>query len=112
MSVALAIFCLNEVERVLGGIRSMLGVVDEIVVIDSSPPVQHERLLHLTKASGVKIFHAPPIGFPEPLRPFGLSKVDSDYALILDADEEITESTRSRNPPCLDRRDAEVPEKR
>ena len=91
MSVALVIFCLDEVERVLVSIRSMLGIVDEMVVIDSSPPIEHGRLLHRTKTSGVKIYHVVPIGFPEPLRPFGLSKVDSDYALILDADEEITD---------------------
>jgi len=91
MSVALVIFCLDEVERVLVSISSMLGIVDEMVVIDSSPPIEHGRLLHRTKTSGVKIYHVVPIGFPEPLRPFGLSKVDSDYALILDADEEITD---------------------
>ncbi|HYT01152.1 MAG TPA: glycosyltransferase [Thermoplasmata archaeon] len=95
MSVAVLIFCLNEVEGVLRNIRSMQEFVDEIILVDSSSPEDHEALRSLASPYSAKIYHALPLGFPEPLRPFGLSKVESDYALILDADEEASVGLRS-----------------
>src|SRR6267143_6931014 len=91
MSVALLIFSLNEVERVHRSIDAMRGIFDEIVLVDSSSPSDYESLHRLIVGSGVKAYRAIPMGFPEPLRPFGLSKVKSDFALILDADEEPTD---------------------
>ncbi len=88
MSVALLMFNLNEPDGIVRNLRSMRGIVDETVIIDSSPPVDHEHLVRLTSAYSAKVYHVLPLGFPEPLRPFGTSKVESDYALILDADEE------------------------
>ncbi len=95
MSVALLIFSLGEVEGVLRNIRSLREVVDEIVIVDSSPPVDYEALQSHTSRYSAKVYRALPLGFPEPLRPFGLSKVESDYTLILDADEEASDGLRS-----------------
>src|SRR6266571_6008151 len=95
MSVAVLIFCLNEVEGVLRNIRSMQEFVDEIILVDSSSPEDHEALRSLASPCSAKIYHALPLGFPEPLRPFGLSKVESDYVFMLDADEEASETLMS-----------------
>jgi len=95
MSVALLMFNLNEPDGIVRNLRSMQGVVDEIVIVDSSPPADHETLLRLTSPFSVKVYHVLPLGFPEPLRPFGASKVESDYALILDADEESSERLKA-----------------
>ena len=95
MSVALLMFNLSEPEGILRNLRSMQGVVDEIVIVDSSPPAEHETLLRLMSPYSVRVFHVLPLGFPEPLRPFGTSKVESDYALVLDADEEPSERLKA-----------------
>src|SRR5256885_9800839 len=95
MAVALLMFNLNEPEGIVRNLRSMQGVVDEIVIVDSSSPADHEALLRLTSPYSVRVFHVLPFGFPEPVRPFGTSKVESDYALVLDADEEPSERLKA-----------------
>jgi len=88
-------FNLDQNEGILRNIRTLRQAVDEIVVVDSSSVEQHEILVRLTREYSVRVYHVLPLGFPEPLRPFGLSKVKSDYVFMLDADEEASETLMS-----------------
>lgn len=95
MSVGLLMFNLDDHAGTLRNVQSLYRSVDEIIVVDSSSPDKYEVLAGLCRGYPVRIYRILPMGFAEPLRPFGISKVESDYVLVLDADEEATEPLRS-----------------
>src|SRR5712691_2166758 len=95
MSVGLLMFNLNDHAGTLRNVQSLYRSVDEIVVVDSSSPDEYEMLTGLCRGYPVRIYRVLPLGFAEPLRPFGISKATSDYVLVLDADEEVAEPLRS-----------------
>lgn len=95
MSVALLMFNLDDNEGILRNIRLLGSAVDEIAIVDSSSPERSEVLSRQVEESGGKLYRVLPLGFVDPLRPFGLTKVQSEHVFILDADEEATESLKS-----------------
>ncbi len=87
-TLALLMFNLGENEGIRRNIERLRSLVDEIVIIDSSPVDGYRELLALVESYGARVYRALPLGHPEPLRPFGVSKVTADYVFLLDADEE------------------------
>lgn len=87
-ALALLMFSLNENEGVMRNVRLLRDEVNEIVVIDSSRKESYLELLGQAEEYGVRVYRVIPVGYPEPLIPYGLTKVDSRYVFRLDADEE------------------------
>ncbi|ADN50927.1 glycosyltransferase [Vulcanisaeta distributa] len=88
-SYGLLIFNRNEVVGTLRLIKLLNNTVDEIVIIDSSDPPKYRELMDRLMKYGSKIivFKTIPLGHVEPLRMYGLSKISTDYVLLLDTDE-------------------------
>ena len=84
---ALLTFNRNENEKVIKNLNLLKDFVHEIVIIDSSSKESFEGLMSSAESLNCKIFHVLPLGYPEPLRSYALSKVSSDFVLYLDADE-------------------------
>jgi hypothetical protein len=84
-------FNLNEGEGISRNVESLANIVDEIVIVDSSAFDEYEKLVRSLEGSGAIVYRTIPMGFVDPLRPFGLSKVKSDFVFLLDADEETSE---------------------
>jgi hypothetical protein len=84
-------FNLNEGEGISRNVESLANIVDEIVIVDSSAFDEYEKLVRSLEGSGAIVYRTIPMGFVDPLRPFGLSKVKSDFVFLLDADEEPSE---------------------
>ncbi|MBC7128950.1 MAG: hypothetical protein H5T45_04370 [Thermoplasmatales archaeon] len=76
----------NENKGILRNIELFNEIVNEIVVIDSSDPVEFDGLKENISKS-VKIYRALPLGHLEPLLAFGIKKVKSDFIIKLDADD-------------------------
>ena len=87
---ALLAFNLDETAGTVRNIARLRSVVDEIVVIDSSSPRGYRELLAAVQPYGARVHRVLPLGHVDPLRPFGVHLVASDYVLLLDADEEAS----------------------
>ena len=77
----------NDTKGVIRAVRAVEEVVDEIVVVDSSSNACHLELQTALADSQAKVFRALPLGHPDPLAGYGLSKVSSERVLYLDSDE-------------------------
>lgn len=109
MSVALLMFNLEDHEGILRNLRSLRSAVDEIVIVDSSSPESSERLRGPVEDLDGRIVRALPMGFVDPLRPFGVEQVKSRYVFLLDADEEASAPLKSRLRSLDDREAYVVP---
>ena len=103
MSIALLMFSIDDSEGILRNIQDLESSVDEIVIVDSSASDVSSDLRRRVEAYGGKLYRAIPLGCADPLRPFGISKVQSEYVLVLDADEEASEPLKARLRSLRDR---------
>jgi glycosyltransferase involved in cell wall biosynthesis len=90
LTTALLIFERDEVDRTTSTLAVSGHYFDETVVIDSSSQENYQKLAN-TVSSGTRIYRVPPLGYPDPLRLYALTKIKSDYVLIIDADETLTD---------------------
>lgn len=95
-SLSLLMFNKSDNSSILRNIRLLDEIVDEIVVIDSSPLEILNDLSTQLKGTNTKVVRALPVGYQDPLRPYGLGHVRSEFVLNLDADEEPNEHLMQR----------------
>jgi (heptosyl)LPS beta-1,4-glucosyltransferase len=76
--------------RALASIRQL---ADEIVVVDMK---SDDRTVDIAKEAVAKVYQHKRTGYVEPARNFAISKATGDWILILDADEEIGPSLRTK----------------
>jgi len=85
----LLIFSRNDTKNALDLADSLHGIANEIVVIDSSDKAEYKILVKEAKKRGICVYYAIPLGYVEPLRPYGLSKCKNEWVLYLDTDERL-----------------------
>jgi len=90
------IFSRDDASAVRGLIKSLDGLADEIVIVDSSAGAQRGRMESLCKPYGrrVKLFHAVALGYPDPLRAYGLHRCSNRWVLLMDTDERVSEALK------------------
>ncbi len=76
----------NEEKNIAGCINSCLPLTNNIVVIDTEST---DSTIKIAKKLGAIVYGYKNLGYVEPVRNFGLSKINSEWVLILDADERI-----------------------
>ncbi|MGC8496348.1 MAG: hypothetical protein ACP5MX_04060, partial [Candidatus Micrarchaeia archaeon] len=76
MTVSLLVFSRNDTANAINLAQSMLGKVDEIVIIDSSDREEHERLEKWCNGKA-KLYFTAPLGYADLLRYYGISKCKS-----------------------------------
>ena len=84
------IITLNEEERIETAIRSLIGWVDEIIVVDSGST---DRTRELAESCGARVLHHDWPGYGKQKR-FGEDQCRNDWIINIDADEEITPALR------------------
>ncbi len=89
--LSLLLFSRNDTKNALSLAESMLHVVDEVVIIDSSDEKEHKELVEKAKHYKIRVFYALPLGYADPLRSYGISKCKGDWILYLDTDERLNE---------------------
>jgi len=89
----------NERDRVERAIQSVLGIVDEVLVVDSGST---DDTVSLCEALGAKVIYNPWIGFG-PQKRFAEDHASNDWILNLDADEWLPAPLRKELEAILSR---------
>ena len=97
-TVACVVITKNEEINIQDCLKSAQWV-DELIVVDAESV---DKTVELARASGAKVFVRPWPGFGLQ-KNFGMAQVSSDWILVLDADERVTEDLRGEVRACLDR---------
>jgi hypothetical protein len=95
-TVALLLFSRNDLEAALTLVRAIRGLVDEVVLVDSSDPAQIAARTDDLEVLSVRTYRTLPTGYVDVLVPYGVSRVVSDWTLRMDTDEELSPGLRSR----------------
>ena len=86
MTLSVCIITLNEEVNIARTLKSVKGIADEIIVVDSGST---DRTLELAETFGAKVFVEPWKGFAVQKNSC-LAKATKDWILSLDADEEVS----------------------
>lgn len=86
LSVVITAF--NEEKNLPRVIKSVKGLADEVVVVDTEST---DNTASVAKKMGCKVYRHPKPGIVEIARNFSISKAAGDWILLLDADEEVPE---------------------
>lgn len=91
--ISVVINTLNEEKNIERAISSIQGLADEILVCDMH---SDDDTALLARKLGAKVIFTKRTGYVEPARNFAISKVEHEWILILDADEEVPEGLASK----------------
>jgi len=86
----------NEERNIDRCLKSLAGVVDEIILVHDGPC--QDQTLALAAAYGAKIFIRQHFGQAELHRPFSFEQASHDWILQIDADEFLSAELRSQLP--------------
>lgn len=79
----------NEQKNLPRALVSVRQLADEIVVVDME---SEDKTVEIARKAEAKVYFYKKVGYVEPARNFAISKATGDWVLVLDADEEISES--------------------
>ena len=79
----------NEAKNLPRAVKSVSGLADEIVVVDTEST---DSTAKVARSLGCKVYRHPNTRYVEPVRNFSVSKAAGDWILVLDADEEVPPS--------------------
>jgi glycosyltransferase involved in cell wall biosynthesis len=98
-TISLCMIVRNEQKYLPGCLKSVKGVVDEIVVVDTGST---DLTVQIAEQFGARVFrHEWKDNFSE-ARNFSLEMASGDWILVLDADEELPPETRDRVKGLID----------
>ena len=87
--IAVVINTWQEEGNIADAIKSAKKVADEIVVVDT---YSSDKTVEIARKHGALVYLHEYLGYVEPVRNFAVSKAKSDWILILDADERISDT--------------------
>jgi len=96
-SISALIFSRGYVPNTLDLVKDVYDIVDEVVLMDMSGKQDTAELEKGKRSMGLdklKLFHVPPIGYPDPLRMYGLKKCTGRWILYIDTDERISDGLK------------------
>lgn len=79
----------NEEKNLPRALSSVKDLADEIVVVDMQST---DKTQEIAKKAGAKVYEHPFVGYVEPARNFAVGKATGDWILVLDADEEVSDT--------------------
>jgi len=85
-TIALCMILKNEEEQLPRCLKSVKDLVDEIVVVDTGST---DRTVAIAESFGARVYHHPWEGDFSKARNIAMGYVDSEWILIMDADEEL-----------------------
>lgn len=81
----------NEAEALTKCLRSIKGLVDEIIIVDMNSTDGSQEI---AKNAGAKLYTYRPMKYVEPARNFALSKATGKWILLLDPDEYLNKTLK------------------
>jgi (heptosyl)LPS beta-1,4-glucosyltransferase len=88
-AISVVINTLNEEENLPRALSSVKNLADEVIVVDMH---SSDKTIEIAKEGGALVFEHERVGYVEPARNFAIGKATKDWVLILDADEEISQT--------------------
>jgi len=102
MKISCVLITYNEAQQIVSCLRSLDGVADEIVVVDSG---SKDNTVQLCQKYGARVFFAPFDGFGR-AKNIAVGKASHEWILSIDADEQLSPELRKQllqlkkeNPP-------------
>jgi (heptosyl)LPS beta-1,4-glucosyltransferase len=89
VKVSVVINTLNAEKDLPQCIASVKGLVDEIVVVDME---SNDDTVSIAKKLGAKVYIHRRLSYVEPARNFAISKANGEWVLVLDTDEELSQT--------------------
>lgn len=96
-SITSVVITKNEASNIVDCLKSVQWA-DELIVVDAE---SRDKTVELARAFGAKVCVRPWPGFGLQ-KNFGMAQASSDWILILDADERVTEELREEVRICLE----------
>ena len=93
MKINLVMIVKNEERSLRRCLRSVNGLVDEMIVVDTGST---DRTVEIAEKMGAKVFSFTWINDFSAARNYGLGRSDGDWNLILDGDEYLREADREK----------------
>ncbi len=90
-AISAVIICYNEEEKIARALSSVLGVADEIVIVDSG---SQDQTVEICRKYTDRVFHRPWSGY-RTQKQFACDLAHNEWILSLDADEEISSDLRT-----------------
>ena len=91
--LSVLIFSKDDTANLANLIDDVYGFADQLVIMDSSSEKNYKKLLKKKRAehlSKIKIHRTIALGYPDPLRMYGLKKCRYEWILYLDTDEMVS----------------------
>ncbi|MDE1860604.1 MAG: hypothetical protein KGH72_02690 [Candidatus Micrarchaeota archaeon] len=89
--LSVLIFSRNDIPQAVDLIKSIYKIADQVVLVDSSDAKNRKALRSAAAGlSKLSIFHAPALGYPDPLFMYGIGKCKHGWILRLDVDERLS----------------------
>ena len=88
VNITIIVHTHNEEKNIEGCIKSAKLLTDEITLVDMEST---DNTVEIARSLNVSIFNFPRSNYVEPAREFGIKQAKTDWVLILDADERVTE---------------------
>ncbi|MDE1870089.1 MAG: hypothetical protein KGH71_03850 [Candidatus Micrarchaeota archaeon] len=98
------IFSRNDLHNLELLIKDVYDLVDQLVIVDSSNNPQYRALLSYVSKNSLKkidVFRTIALGYPDPLRGYGLSKCKNEWVLYIDIDERLNEDLKANLPKLI-----------
>ncbi|OFX20553.1 MAG: hypothetical protein A2041_06685 [Bacteroidetes bacterium GWA2_31_9b] len=92
--LSVVIIAWNEEKNLPRVVASVKDFAEEIVVVADKESI--DKTSQIAKKLGCKVFYHEHIGIVEPIRSFAIGKAKNEWILLLDADEEVTESLAAK----------------
>lgn len=86
--ITVIIYACNDENKIKSAIASAKLLTDNILVVDIG---SKDKTRELAEKSGIKVLSVPFSSYVEPVRETGIKNAETDWVLILDADERITQ---------------------
>jgi hypothetical protein len=109
--LTLLIFSRNDFDKIKPLITEINQEVDYIILIDSSDESLHQELINWSKEvydNKITVFYVVPLGYPDMLRPYAFSKCPTDWILLIDTDERLSQSLKMNIREIVNSDEADV----
>ena len=90
------IFSADPIKDTLAAAKHLLEFTDEVVIIYSKSYKDCKSFISRNKDRRIRIFYALRLGYPEPLRHYGISLCRYDHIAMLDVDERFSDTGKAK----------------
>lgn len=90
------IFSADPIKDTMAAAKHLLEFTDEVVIIYSKSYKDCKSFISRNKDKRIRIFYALRLGYPEPLRHYGISLCRYDHIAMLDVDERFSDTGKAK----------------